>query len=457
MVGSRRSTLMEDGVSKTTSSFAPPGEGTGLERPDGLILPFQSCPGAPLSLDELRRLYTAADWGVVLGSKRARYAYGARTGRHAPLAMFRALTLPFLVEIESEAGLARELEERRALRLLCGFELRVPSRAMFWHFRHTPPGFFPEMMLRILVATALAGQTLDLCLPCVDRVPDGSPDPVGEQFTLTLSWYGPEIEICRTSPEVSPPDVESRGKSVGQLRDELVAWERPKRRKGLYAQLGLPAIVSVARPGLDTARFIIDEPGWLRPASGIRTRSKDTITTLGPATTQSYAACNMIVLRQGAPTEQVLLSRRVDGIWRGQYVLPGGKAKPGETLEDCAYRELREETGIRLVHGKPVSVNLVHLPGRSPAFSVGVVVTAHEGEPSDREPQFNEKWQWFDLANLPEDLSLPAELALNAYRDSRFNDLQWSDVDVRWRRSGPRAVQLTLEGLLASRGDRSPG
>lgn len=402
----------------------------------------------PLSMEELRRLYTVADWGVVLGNKRARYAYGARTGLHTPLAMFQALALPALVHIESEEALVRELKEREELRALVGFEGEVPSRAMFWHFRHTPPGFFPDTMLTVLVAIAIAARTLDLPLPCVRAVPAGVRDPVGAQFTLAVGWYGPEIDIWRSVPEGSPPNLDAGGRPVGELLKEVEASRVPKKRRGLYAELGLPATVAVARPSCDAARFVIDEPDWLKSASGVRTHSKDTVTTLGPAQTGFYAACNLIVLRQESGAQQVLLSRRLNGPWKGQHVLPGGKQKPGETLEECACRELHEETGLRFQQSKPVSLNLVHMSWRAPAFSVGVLVTEFIGEVQDREPQLNEKWQWFDVTDLPGELALPAELALKAYRKARFQDLQWSDIEVRWRRSGPRAVQLTLDSLF---------
>lgn len=43
--------------------------------------------------------------------------------------------------------------------------------------------------------------------------------------------------------------------------------------------------------------------------------------------------------------ERVLLARRADD---GQWDLPGGSLEPGETLEDTARREIREELGVDL-------------------------------------------------------------------------------------------------------------
>ena len=50
-----------------------------------------------------------------------------------------------------------------------------------------------------------------------------------------------------------------------------------------------------------------------------------------------------VIERDGA----FLLTRRLDGTHlEGQWEFPGGKCEPGETLEQCLARELREELGV---------------------------------------------------------------------------------------------------------------
>lgn len=73
---------------------------------------------------------------------------------------------------------------------------------------------------------------------------------------------------------------------------------------------------------------------------------------------KSVLAGGGLVVRPGAEAPEVLLIFR-----RGAWDLPKGKLDPGETLSECALREVREEVGIRrlalaasagfTVHGYP--------------------------------------------------------------------------------------------------------
>ncbi|WP_239613580.1 NUDIX domain-containing protein [Cohnella mopanensis] len=61
---------------------------------------------------------------------------------------------------------------------------------------------------------------------------------------------------------------------------------------------------------------------------------------------------------------QVMLVQRKQWPFAGQWALPGGFSQETETIQDCAKRELREETGVDGIHIE--YFNVYSKPGRDP-------------------------------------------------------------------------------------------
>lgn len=100
---------------------------------------------------------------------------------------------------------------------------------------------------------------------------------------------------------------------------------------------------------------------------------------------------------------RVLFGKRLSAAGAGSWGLPGGKVEAGESLRDCAKREILEETGIKI--NELEFLNLANDP-RNGEHWIHITFRAksYTGEPKVLEPTKCEKWEWFALDKLPEDL-----------------------------------------------------
>jgi len=91
--------------------------------------------------------------------------------------------------------------------------------------------------------------------------------------------------------------------------------------------------------------------------------------------------CSVIVFRDDA----VLLVHRGRA---GNWVLPGGTPRPGESMTSCARRETLEETGLAVDPARIAFIAEARGPGAGPR-TVDLVFLAAQGvhgEPAPREP-----------------------------------------------------------------------
>jgi 8-oxo-dGTP diphosphatase len=72
--------------------------------------------------------------------------------------------------------------------------------------------------------------------------------------------------------------------------------------------------------------------------------------------------------------------RRPDQPHPDKWEFPGGKREPGESIEDCLRRELREELGIEAEIGRVVWRTEHRYPGRDPVALVFFAVPAFRGD-----------------------------------------------------------------------------
>jgi 8-oxo-dGTP diphosphatase len=103
----------------------------------------------------------------------------------------------------------------------------------------------------------------------------------------------------------------------------------------------------------------------------------------------------------------------------GCWTMPGGKLDFGESFEDGAKREVKEETGITLNDVDVICVNN-DMVETAHFITIGLISEDFEGEPKVMEPDEITEWQWFSIDNLPSPMYFPSAKVLENYKANKF-------------------------------------
>ena len=135
------------------------------------------------------------------------------------------------------------------------------------------------------------------------------------------------------------------------------------------------------------------------------------------------AGFGVMLMRGG----KILLGKRhsnpekADSALRGEgtWTMPGGKLEFGESFEEGARREVREETGIEL---QKVEVFCVNNDKNEHAHfvTVGLCSDSFTGEPKVLEPDEIVEWRWFPIEALPRPLFSPSAKLIENYTKKSF-------------------------------------
>jgi 8-oxo-dGTP diphosphatase len=135
------------------------------------------------------------------------------------------------------------------------------------------------------------------------------------------------------------------------------------------------------------------------------------------------AGIGVILIRNG----KILLGKRhpdpykADSAFRsaGEWCLPGGKLDYGETFEQGAIREVKEETGITIYDPKVISVHN-HKNEYAHFVTVGLIAKKWKGQASVTEPDEITEWQWFSLKKLPYPRYFPSFGVIKNFLKKKF-------------------------------------
>ncbi len=107
---------------------------------------------------------------------------------------------------------------------------------------------------------------------------------------------------------------------------------------------------------------------------------------------------------------KVLLGKRKNVHGEGSWCFPGGRLEFGETWEECAKRETREEAGIEIKNLRlgPITNDIFLKEGKHYVIII-MLADYDSGEVRIMEPEKNERWDWFVWDSLPSPLFIPLQ------------------------------------------------
>jgi 8-oxo-dGTP diphosphatase len=117
----------------------------------------------------------------------------------------------------------------------------------------------------------------------------------------------------------------------------------------------------------------------------------------------------VFVFRDG----KFLLGKRKNAHGDGTWGLPGGHLEFGESWEECARREVREEVGVEITNVRSLTAtNDVYEKEGKHYITLFMRSDYLSGNPRNLEPHKLERWEWVAWDNLPSPLFLPIETLL---------------------------------------------
>jgi 8-oxo-dGTP diphosphatase len=107
----------------------------------------------------------------------------------------------------------------------------------------------------------------------------------------------------------------------------------------------------------------------------------------------------------------LLLGKRMLKHGSSSWAPPGGHLEFGETFEECAIREVKEETGLEITSPRIIGVtNDLFLQDNKHYVSIFLHVK-YDGNQQiqNLEPEKVLSWNWFDVSQIPDNLFLPLQ------------------------------------------------
>ena len=119
-----------------------------------------------------------------------------------------------------------------------------------------------------------------------------------------------------------------------------------------------------------------------------------------------------VIIKDG---NKILLGKRKNAHGEGYWSFPGGHLEFGETIEQCAARELAEETGLILMDPIICATTNDLFQKEDKHYVTLFVQGSYKGVLENCEPHKCEGWKWFSCDELPDKLFLPIQNLLRTH------------------------------------------
>jgi 8-oxo-dGTP diphosphatase len=121
-------------------------------------------------------------------------------------------------------------------------------------------------------------------------------------------------------------------------------------------------------------------------------------------------------------TGKILVGKR-EGSHANYYSIPGGHLELGETFEEAAVKEVKEETSLTITDPKVIcvtnNIDTFNKEGKH-YISVSLVVHNFMGNPKAMEPEKCREWFWVNPKELPEPHFDASRLTVKCFLENKF-------------------------------------
>ena len=132
----------------------------------------------------------------------------------------------------------------------------------------------------------------------------------------------------------------------------------------------------------------------------------------GPISNRPIIGVGVLVWRK----KQLLLGKRISNGEESSWQFPGGHLEAGESVTDCARREVQEETGLIVKSFRHIGyTDRPFIVSQKNYLTLFVSCISDMGEAEVMEPDKCADWSWFDDGQLPQPLFEPISLFLDQH------------------------------------------